>query len=136
VRHFKPAGVPLDDLAEEVLSLEELESIRLNDLERLDQATAAEQMGISQSTFNRLLVSARFKLARGIVEGKAITIKGGYFELSGDRLRCMNCGQEWKNTAGQPAAAAGSVCPRCGKPCAAVIVRSNLQKSAHRQPGD
>jgi predicted DNA-binding protein (UPF0251 family) len=123
----------LDELAEETLSLEELEAIRLSDLERCDQATAALEMRVSQSTFNRVLVSARRKLARGIIEGKAITIKGGHFELSSDRWRCMSCGKEWRNAARQQPVPADVICPSCGKACAAIVVSSNARGS-RREP--
>ena len=46
-----------------VLQVEELEALRLCDLEELDQATAARQMDISRGTFQRILYSARKKTA-------------------------------------------------------------------------
>ena len=52
---YKPAGVPLEGLKRVQLLPEELEALRLADLEDLEQAQAAEQMGISRSTFQRIL---------------------------------------------------------------------------------
>ena len=48
---YKPAGVPLDDLRRVLLLHEELEALRLADLEGLSQAQAAAHMGVSRSTF-------------------------------------------------------------------------------------
>ncbi|MCW3138228.1 MAG: DUF134 domain-containing protein [Methanophagales archaeon] len=66
---------------EEVLKLEELESIRLKDFLQLDQASAAAQMGISQPTFHRIITEAHRKIARALVEGKAIRIEGGHYVM-------------------------------------------------------
>ena len=78
---FKPAGVPMRDLKEAVLSVEEFEALRLSDFEKLSQSECAAKMNISQPTFNRLLSSAREKIAEALVEGKAIRIKGGNYFL-------------------------------------------------------
>ncbi len=78
---FKPAGVPMRDLKEVVLSVEEFEALRLSDFEKLTQLECAVKMNISQPTFNRLLSSAREKIAEALVEGKAIRIKGGNYFL-------------------------------------------------------
>lgn len=55
VTYFKPAGIPLRILAENCLSLEEMEAIRLRDLEHLEQADCAGKMNISRPTFQRVL---------------------------------------------------------------------------------
>ncbi|NMA44543.1 MAG: DUF134 domain-containing protein [Candidatus Diapherotrites archaeon] len=73
--YFKPAGVPLRELKEVVLSFEEVEALRLKDVENYDQIKAANKMNISQPTFNRTINSARKKLAKAITNGKAIKIK-------------------------------------------------------------
>ena len=77
--YFKPAGMPMSLLKEVILTIDEFESIRLKDYEDKDQETAAKIMGISQPTFNRLLKTARKKLAEAIVEPKAIKIEGGNY---------------------------------------------------------
>ncbi len=81
VTYFKPRGVPLVELDEVELSVEEFEALRLKDLEGKEQTKAAKAMGISQPTLNRLLSSARKKIAEALVEGKAIMIKGGNYSL-------------------------------------------------------
>ena len=79
--YFKPAGVPLRVLDEVVLSVEEAEAIRLKDLEGLAQAPGAERMNISRPTFQRVLASARRKIADALLNGKAVRIEGGNFEV-------------------------------------------------------
>lgn len=81
ITYFKPAGVPMSRLNEIVLTMEEFESIRLKDHERMEQSKAAEKMNISQPTFNRVLTSARKKIAEAITEGKAIKIEGGTYKM-------------------------------------------------------
>ncbi len=82
VTYFKPAGIPLRFLEENCLSLEEMEAIRLRDLEHLEQVEGAKQMNISRPTFQRVLASARRKIADGLLTGKALRIEGGNYELS------------------------------------------------------
>jgi len=79
--YFKPAGVPLRELEEVVLTVCEFEAIRLKDLEGLEQEECAKKMDISQPTFFRLLDSARKKIADAIVNGKAIKIEGGVYKI-------------------------------------------------------
>ena len=83
VTYFKPAGVRMIDLEESILTVDEFEAVRLKDLEGLDEETAAKKMNISQPTFNRLVSSARKKIAEAIVNGKAIKIEGGVYKMVG-----------------------------------------------------
>lgn len=87
VTYFKPAGVPLRQLEEVILTVEELEAIRLKDLEGLEQEECAERMGISRPTFFRIINSARSKIADALVKGKAIRIEGGKYQFSPGRNR-------------------------------------------------
>lgn len=75
VVYFKPRAIPLRQLEETNLSLDEVEALRLCDLNNLDQTEAASRMKISQSTLQRLISSARQKIADAIINGKAISIK-------------------------------------------------------------
>ena len=90
VTYFKPAGIPLRLLDEVRLSVEEVEALRLKELEGLDQAEAAQRMGVSRPTFQRTLGAARQKVAQALLNGKAIRIEGGSFELAG-LPRCPAC---------------------------------------------
>lgn len=69
---FKPAGVPMEDLGQVVFYKDELESIRLCDFKGLTQAEAALRMGVSRSTVQRILRSARMKTATALSECRAI----------------------------------------------------------------
>ncbi len=75
VIYFKPRGVPLSGLDEVSLGHDEMEAVRLKNLENLDQIECAKKMDISQSTFQRILSSANKKIAKALVEGKAIKIE-------------------------------------------------------------
>lgn len=78
--YFNPMG-RLIDLGEVILKVEEFESIRLKDHLQLDQRDAAEKMNVSQPTFHRILNEARRKIAEALVDGKAIRIYGGDYEI-------------------------------------------------------
>jgi len=114
-RYYKPAGIPLRFLEETVLTMDELEAIRLCDAEGLYQDAAAEKMGISRQTLGRIVESGRKKLADALVTGKAIRMEGGNVALSapgeGRLFECHDCDNGWHVPvdASRPAA-----CPRCG----------------------
>ncbi|MGM0629262.1 MAG: DUF134 domain-containing protein [Patescibacteria group bacterium] len=72
--YFKPRALPLSQLKEVELETDELEAIRLCDFLKLGQIASAEKMGVSQSTFQRIITSARSKTAEALTEGKAIKV--------------------------------------------------------------
>lgn len=130
VTYFKPAGVRMIELEETVLTVDEFESIRLKDLEGLEQEECAKKMNISQPTFHRMVTSARKKIADFLVKGKAIKIKGGNFKIVQPRMKggrgfkggfargpggeclCSNCGHREPHEVGIPCYA--KKCPKCG----------------------
>ena len=116
VAYFKPAGVPKAILNKVVLSVEEAEAIRLKDLEGFQQEECAQQMRISRPTFHRLLESARAKLADALINGKAIRIEGGNFEMAMSRFRCGNDGNEWNVPFEKMVSGTPQVCPECDSP--------------------
>lgn len=116
VAYFKPAGVPSAMLDKVLLSVEEAEAIRLKDLEGLQQEECAQRMRISRPTFHRLLESARAKLADALINGKAIRIEGGNFEMAIRRFRCSNDGNEWNVPFEKMVSGIPHVCPRCDSP--------------------
>ena len=65
--YFKPIGVPLRELKEINLNVEELEAIRFKDYEEIEQTEAADKMHISQPTFHRMLKEARKKIADALI---------------------------------------------------------------------
>lgn len=75
VYYFKPRGIPLRELEEVVLLPDELEALKLHEIDEFEQIAAAEKMNISQPTFARLLGSANKKIAQAIIKGKAIRIE-------------------------------------------------------------
>jgi len=113
VTYFKPAGIPLGSLEAVRLSLEEAEALRLKDLEGLEQEEGAERMNISRPTFQRVLASARKKAADALLNGKAIRIEGGNFEIAHRRFRCHS-GHEWEVET--PTSIAPAFCPTCSAP--------------------
>ncbi len=113
VTHFKPAGIPLHSLEEVNLTVEEVEAIRLKDLEGLEQEDCAQRMQVSRPTFHRVLESARKKLADALLNGKAIRIEGGNFELAMRRFRCGNDGYEWDVPFDEMVVGHPSACPAC-----------------------
>ena len=80
-RCFRPKYKPLRKLKGVYLTLDEFEAIRLKDKLGFDQIEAAEKLNISQPTFHRILDSARKKIAEAIVDGKAIKIHGGEYNM-------------------------------------------------------
>lgn len=123
ITYFKPAGVPLRALSEVNLTLDEVEAIRLYDLEDLDQEKAAEQMQISRITFLRILHNAHKKIADSLIYGKAISLKGGdwimpNFDGTGPRGQGSMSGRRNPMGRGQGQGFGGTtecVCPSCGE---------------------
>jgi len=74
VSYFKPQGIPMRDLEEIELELDEIEAIRLADLEELYQADAAARMGVSRQTFGNIIARAHKKVADALLGGKALRI--------------------------------------------------------------
>jgi len=72
--YFKPQGIPMRDLDEVALELDEIEAIRLADLEELYQADAAARMGVSRQTFGNIIARAHKKVATALLNGKALRI--------------------------------------------------------------
>ena len=72
---FKPCGIKGIDLEKVIVYDDEMEAIRLADFESLYQQESADMMGISRTTFSRLVESARKKIADALLNQKAINIK-------------------------------------------------------------
>jgi len=106
IDYFKPRGIPLSVLDEVVLKVEELEAIKLKDLEDLEQEDCAKKMKISRGTFQRVLNSAKKKIADALVNGKAIKVEGGNYKMPVARM-----GRGFGRRAGGPPTVC--VCPVC-----------------------
>lgn len=134
VTYFKPRAVPLAELEEVELTIDELETLRLSNLEKLSQADAAEKMQVHQSTFQRTLIRAREKITDALVNGKAIKLRGGEYKMPGGdgtgpfgtgrgfgrrgfagpggSCVCVKCGHEVPHVRGRPCNQIK--CPECG----------------------
>lgn len=75
VLYFKPRGIPLQQLEEVILLSDEIEAIKLHDVDNLEHIEAAAKMNISQPTFGRILNSAYKKIGQAIIKGQAIRIE-------------------------------------------------------------
>ncbi|TGE32099.1 DUF134 domain-containing protein [Desulfosporosinus sp. Sb-LF] len=103
-------------LQEIIILLEELEAIRLKDKVGLDQVECAASMGVSRATFQRILGSARSKVATALVEGRPIIIRGGNYLMKNRVFECVGCAHVWEV---EPCALGGKhgyeiACPNCG----------------------
>ncbi|MBZ0200772.1 MAG: DUF134 domain-containing protein [Ignavibacteriaceae bacterium] len=106
---FKPQGIPNKYLEEVTLESDEVEALRLADLQLLSQEEGAAKMNISRATFGRIIAKAHYKIADSIINGKAISVSGSLPEkLKGLMLECKKCGfiKEANETEG---------CPKCSK---------------------
>jgi predicted DNA-binding protein (UPF0251 family) len=74
---FKPAGGRGCAAELVCMTLDEFEALRLADLEGLYQEQAAVRMGVSRTTFGRIVESGHRKVAEALVHGKALRIQGG-----------------------------------------------------------
>ncbi len=102
---FKPQGVPARSLTEVVLSVDGFEALRLADGEGMEHEAAAARMGVSRPTFSRLVAEARRTVARALVNGWALRIDGGPFELrsGSEEEPPQTCGRRrgWRRGRGQ-----------------------------------
>lgn len=72
--YFKPAGIPLCELEEIELAADELEALRLADVEDLYHTEAAKRMKVSRQTFDRIVRRARMRVAEALVRGRALRV--------------------------------------------------------------
>ncbi len=79
--YFKPRAIPLMELEEVQLSVDESEAFRLRFLDKLNQEECASKMGVSRTTFWRIFTSGGNKIADALTNGKAIRIEGGQYHI-------------------------------------------------------
>lgn len=104
----------LSDLQEVLLKVEELEAMRLKDIEGLNQEECAKRMQVSRQTFQTIIEQARKKVATALIEDRAISVGGGNYTKNVCNLKCTACGDEtvitfeksWKK----------NKCQHCGAP--------------------
>ncbi len=91
MRGFKPYGIPLCKIESIQLTFEEYESIKLVNYQMLSQAEAAKQMNVSRPTLTRVYNKAIKTITKAFVEGMAIEIEGGDYQLDKNWYRCQKC---------------------------------------------
>jgi len=72
---FKPTGIPMSRVDYVTLFHDELEALKLCDLDDLTQEEAGKRMGVSRGTVQRILSSGRKKVASALSEGKAVVFE-------------------------------------------------------------
>ncbi|MBU2489683.1 MAG: DUF134 domain-containing protein [Proteobacteria bacterium] len=110
--YFKPRGIPLMDLEEVTLTMDELEAMRLADLLGLGHEEAGGRMGVSRATFGRIIQNARKIVADALVNGKAVLVEGGTYERADGPGPCRRCGADWED----PGDTDSLDCPACRGP--------------------
>lgn len=109
--YFKPDGIRKCYLEEVPLKIEELEAMRLKDIEGLSQSECAELMNVSRQTFQLIIDEARKKVAIALTQGKAIKISGGNYTLNICKYSCESCGKEFEAAYENEEVK----CPSCGE---------------------
>jgi predicted DNA-binding protein (UPF0251 family) len=90
VTFFKPRGIPLRSLQQIVITVDELEAMRLADFLEMTQEEVAQRMQVSRPTVTRMLSRVHRAVAEALVHGKAICIQGGDYQVG---QHCQWCGQ-------------------------------------------
>jgi len=106
VTFFKPRGIPLRSLQQIVITVDELEAMRLADYLEMTQEEVAQRMQVSRPTVTRMLSRAHRAVAEALVHGKAICIQGGDYRVG---QQCQSCGQ-WSVLGEEGEAAEGCAC--------------------------
>jgi predicted DNA-binding protein (UPF0251 family) len=115
INYFKPRGVPMMELEQVQLTVDELEALRLADFLNMSHEEAGKQMGVSRATFGRIIEQARKIVADALIHGKAISVDGGNYErvdtLVNRVFLCDGCQCRWEEP---PATGSPQQCPSCG----------------------
>lgn len=112
VTYFKPRGIPIVELEEVCLTVDEREAIRLADLLDMSHEEAGRQMGVSRATFGRIIQRARKTVADALINGKAINIQGGNYNIVNEKRKfiCPKCKHQWKEPPQTPRPGKCSLC--------------------------
>jgi Zn finger protein HypA/HybF involved in hydrogenase expression len=87
-----------------------IQNLRLADLLGMSHEEAANEMGVSRSTFSRLIVKSRKKIAEFFFQGKLLTVTGGNIHFRKNIIECSNCGHMFKTDIETMI----KTCPVCG----------------------
>ena len=112
INYFKPRGIPMRDLSEVRLTVDEREAIRLADFLGMSHEEAGRHMNVSRATFGRIVQQARKVVADALINGKAINVEGGNYKMVDEErtFMCRNCNYRWIEPwgTGRP-----ENCPKC-----------------------
>ncbi len=120
--YFTPVDKSKCELEEVVLKLEELEAIRLKDIEKLNQEECAEKMKVSRQTFQNIIDIAREKVAIALTKGMAIKIDGGNYTTKFCKFKCLDCDNTYEVNYLQDK----EKCPSCGSPSVLCSKKAHL----------
>ncbi len=110
VESFLPTGTGTGKVKEYTIKVEELEAMRLKDVENMSQEDCADRMHVSRQTFQKIIETARKKVALALMDGAAIRISGGCFVSKTCRLLCADCGNSYDPDVEEDKL----FCPKCG----------------------
>lgn len=122
--YFVPWGKPKCKIEEVILKVEELEAMRLKDIEELNQEECGKRMQVSRQTFQNIIDSARKKIAIALTEGNAIRISGGNYRATFCKFKCFNCDNTYEIKYEQDKYS----CPDCGSDKVACSKKVNFCK--------
>ena len=112
ISYFKPRGIPMMQLQEVRLTVDEREAIRLSDLLGMSHEEAGQRMGVSRATFGRIIQKGRKTIADALINGKAINVEGGNYRITSQNrvFQCKGCSHTWEEEkgTGRP-----RQCPKC-----------------------
>ncbi|MEY8339170.1 DUF134 domain-containing protein [Lachnospiraceae bacterium 62-35] len=99
---FSPNGISSGEPI--VLTVDEYEAIRLVDLEKKTHEQCAALMDISRTTVTEIYESARYKIAKCLVDGRKLLISGGHYRLCDGMCGCCkkaDCKQRYQDASGE-----------------------------------
>lgn len=133
---FGPLADAAKDVKKIVLKADQLEAMRLADLEGMSQNDAAEMMNVSRQTFGRIIEEARKTVTFALINGYKLSLDyDANTEVCSRTVKCSDCGYQWSQAFAQksdkeecPACKSTNVIKlvRCGKHCECPI-RINLK---------
>jgi len=112
ISYFKPRGIPMLQLEEVRLTVDELEAIRPSDLLGMSHEEAGHCMLVSRATFGRIIQNGRRAIADALINAKAINVEGGNYRIVNQNriFKCKSCNHMWEEEkgTGRPRR-----CPKC-----------------------